>query len=700
MIMRIDPLHLRAAEEILIGGEVFDPERRAFIANMNTVDLLAVPGSGKTTVLLAKLYCLAKQMPLEANRGVLILSHTNHAIQEIEKALKPLCPQLFAYPNFVGTLQSFTNKFVANQACFELYGSYIHKNDDEMYHYEVETFYRSLQYSRKGQNPANLKNKLFGLVNRDFVGTSREKERNILEFLKDCSYDLDGRKVKIGNTSKLTYAGVNREYYLELERWKLSLLSQGVLSFKDSFDISKRYLNLPGSTDLKEVLQSRFKYVFIDEMQDLDFDQVQLVEGIFFTEGSATTIQRIGDRNQAIYSSSSLHSEIVWRTRNETDPERFQADLSLTNSHRLTPVIGKLVDGFVLNRSGGYRVVGASGRESIPPHLLIFTDETQAMALKERYIRLIKNFGLNQNAKNIERGFHIIAWTTDKEEGSERWHLRKLFPEYSREIKKGRDDFDCLRKYIFLFDRKKPTFEAVRKSLLNGIVRILRIEGVNIPGDSPKKYRKSTFVQLIKSKGDAYYDVFKNRLFNWCYSIVVEENYEEVFDDYVDYIRNQIIDLIGNFRIENSEGFINREFNFNAAEMIESEGGEDDDLVVKLGSIHSVKGQTHCATMYVETDYHTSELAKLTVFVKGTKKRPDFIGSNPLFFQEQDFSHLNKVRSNETLKMMYVGFSRPTDLLCFAIRRDSVGQDVEKFREAGWTIVPVDEECGQTEAAV
>ncbi|NML70824.1 ATP-dependent helicase [Chryseobacterium sp. RP-3-3] len=689
--MRIDPSHLRAAEEILIGGEAFDPERRAFIANMNTVDLLAVPGSGKTTALLAKLYCLAKQIPLEANRAVLILSHTNHAIEEIEKVLKPLCPQLFVYPNFVGTIQSFTNKFVANQACFELYGSYIHKNDDEMYLYEVERFFKSLQYSRKGQNPANLKNKLFGLVNRDFEGTPSEKERNILEFLKNCSYDLEGRKVKVGNTSKLTYTGVNREYYLELERWKLSLLSQGVLSFKDSFDISKRYLNLPGATDLKEILQSRFKYVFIDEMQDLDFDQVQLVESIFFTEGSTTIIQRIGDRNQAIYSSSSLHSETVWRTRNEIDPERFQADLSLNNSHRLTPIIGALVDGFALSRSGEYRVVGASGRESIPPHLLIFKDETQAKKLKERYIELIKRFGLNQNTTNIERGFHIIAWTTDKEEGSERWHLRKLFPEYSREIKQKREDFDCLRKYIFLFDRKKPTFEAVRKSLLNGIVRILRIEGVNIPGDSSKMYRKSIFIQLIKSKGDAYYDVFKNRLFNWCYLIVVEENYEKVFDEYVDYIRNQLTDLIANFRIANSEGFINKEFNFNLAEMIEPEQVEDGGLVVKLGSVHSVKGQTHCATMYVETDYYTSELAKLTVFVKGTKKEAEFIGCNPLFFQEQNFSHLNKVRSNETLKMMYVGFSRPTDLLCFAIRRDNVRHDVEKFREAGWTIVPVDE---------
>jgi len=691
MTMRIDLLHLRNAEEILIGGELFDAERRAFIVNMETVDLLAVPGSGKTTALLAKLYCMAKQMPFEPNRGILVLSHTNHAIQEIEKVLKPLCPQLFTYPNFVGTIQSFTNKFVANQACFELYGSYIHKNDDEMYHYEVDTFFKKLQYSAKGQNPPNLKNKLFGLVNRGFVGTSREKENNILEFLKDCTYDLDERKVKLGNTSKMTYTGTNRDYYLELEKWKLGLLSEGILSFRDSFDISKRYLNLPSSVDLKNILQSRFRYVFIDEMQDLDMDQVKLIEDIFFTVDSDTIIQRIGDRNQAIYSSSSLQCESVWKTRNESDPERFPADLSLNNSHRLTPVIGTLVDGFVLNRSAGYRVVGASGRGSISPHLLIYRNETDATKLKGKYVELIKSFGLHQNAKNIERGFHIIAWTTDKEDVSERWHLRKLFPEYSKEIKQNREDFDCLRKYIFLFDRNKPTFEAVRKSLLNGITRILRIEGVNPLGDSAKKFRKSSLIQLIKSKGEIYYSAFNQKLFSWCYAIVVEKDYEAVFNDYADFIRNKLPNLIENFNIESSTTFINREFNFNLAEIIVPKNIEDEDIYVKLGSVHSVKGQTHCATMYIETDYHTSELSKLKVFVKGTRKRPDFIGKNPLFFQEQDFSHLNKVRSNETLKMMYVGFSRPTDFLCFAVRRESVAQDVEKFREAGWTIVPVDE---------
>ena len=692
MTMRIDPEHLRRAEEILINGEEFDDERREFINHLGTVDLLAVPGSGKTTALLAKLYCLAKQMPFNKNQGILVLSHTNHAIEEIEKILKPLCPQLFSYPNFIGTIQSFANKFVANQACFELYGSYIHKNDDEHFFYEADLFFRRLIYSKKGQQPQNLKNKLLALVNAGKTVEFPEAEANVKIFLKNCSFNLEQQKITIGNQTKFKYGGVTEPYYIELEQWKLSLLSQGILSYKDTFDISKRYLDLAGSLDLKAILQHRFGNVFIDEMQDLDFDQVQLIENIFFTEGSQTVIQRIGDRNQAIYSSSSLNSETVWTTRNEIDPERFEVDLSLNNSHRLTPIIGNLVDGFVLNRNEGYSVIGISNREQIPPHLLVYKDETEANQLKEKYISLIRHFHLETDPKNIERGFHIIAWTTEKEEGSEKWYLRKLFPEYSREIKQKREDFDCLRKYIFLFDRQKPTFEAVRKSLLNGIIRVLRIENINFAENPPKKFRKSTLIQLLRSKGHYYYEPFKARLYDWCYSIVVKEEYETVFNDYYSFIINELSDLIPGFRIASSGGFINKEFDFKITEIVEPAAvSRPGDPLIRLGSVHSVKGQTHCATMYVETDYHKSEIAKLTVFVKGTKTRPDFIGKNPLFFQEQDFSHLDKVRSNETLKMMYVGFSRPTDLLCFAVREENAEPYIEKFKEAGWNVVPVNE---------
>ena len=85
--MEIDR-YIEQAESILLNGGTFDDERKIFIRNLETCDLLAVPGSGKTTALLAKLYCIAQNMPFEDGSGILILSHTNKAIEEIEKKIK------------------------------------------------------------------------------------------------------------------------------------------------------------------------------------------------------------------------------------------------------------------------------------------------------------------------------------------------------------------------------------------------------------------------------------------------------------------------------------------------------------------------------------------------------------------------------------------------------------------------------------
>lgn len=555
--MEINPDYIKRAEAILIGGNEFNDERKKFINCLDTFDLLAVPGSGKTTALLAKLYCIAQQLPLENNAGILVLSHTNHAIEEIEKVLKPICPQLFSYPNFVGTTQSFANRFIANQACFELYGSYIRKNDDEMYFYEVEKFYRNLQWNKE---PPALKNKIFGIVNRGITGSFSEKENNVLEFLKSCTFDLEARKIKLGKTTKITYTGANQNYYVELENWKISLLSQGILSYKDSFDISKRYLNFSGVQHIKSILQHRFKFVFIDEMQDLDLDQVELIENIFFDEKSPTIIQRIGDKNQSIYSSKSLGSETVWKTRSDINPEKYPQNFTLNNSYRLTPTTANLVDGFVLKRDEGYKVIGISENQNIKPYLLVYNDDSDAEKLKNRFVDLIKFYELDKNSKNIEHGFHIIAWTTDKEEGSDKWHLRKLFPEYSKESKQKKEDFDCLRKYVFLFDHNKKTYESIRKSLLNGIIRILRIEQIYFEVDKRKHFRKSSLIQFLKDTDQNFYNDFKQRLFNWCYSIISLKNYEEVFTEYSNFIKNEIIGLFPDYKVSLSNNFVNQDF--------------------------------------------------------------------------------------------------------------------------------------------
>ena len=77
-----------AENVLLLEDQHFDDERKDFIKNLDTIDLQAVPGSGKTTALLAKLLILEKHFPFGDGSGVLVISHTNAAIDEIKSKIE------------------------------------------------------------------------------------------------------------------------------------------------------------------------------------------------------------------------------------------------------------------------------------------------------------------------------------------------------------------------------------------------------------------------------------------------------------------------------------------------------------------------------------------------------------------------------------------------------------------------------------
>ena len=63
-----------------------DECRIRILKNMESVDIYACPGSGKTTILVAKLAILSRRWKW-SNRGICVLSHTNVAREEIEERL-------------------------------------------------------------------------------------------------------------------------------------------------------------------------------------------------------------------------------------------------------------------------------------------------------------------------------------------------------------------------------------------------------------------------------------------------------------------------------------------------------------------------------------------------------------------------------------------------------------------------------------
>lgn len=125
---------IESTEKLLLPEKAhFQEDARKVIRCWHSTDVSACPGSGKTTVLLAKLKILADRMPLENGAGICVLSHTNVAVEEIRKRLSGYADKLIAYPNYMGTIQSFIDKFVTMPYLRNITGHNVQVIDDLPY---------------------------------------------------------------------------------------------------------------------------------------------------------------------------------------------------------------------------------------------------------------------------------------------------------------------------------------------------------------------------------------------------------------------------------------------------------------------------------------------------------------------------------------------------------------------------------------
>jgi len=97
-------------------------------------------------------------------------------------------------------------------------------------------------------------------------------------------------------------------------------------------------------------------------------------------------------------------------------------------------------------------------------------------------------------------------------------------------------------------------------------------------------------------------------------------------------------------------------------------------LAVNVGTVHSVKGETHTATLYLETSYQGStDSIRLIDFLKGNRPK----------------ELLKKAYHQQNLKMAHVAFSRPTHLLAFACNALTMAGHEDELKANGWVIETV-----------
>jgi hypothetical protein len=102
---------------------------------------------------------------------------------------------------------------------------------------------------------------------------------------------------------------------------------------------------------------------------------------------------------------------------------------------------------------------------------------------------------------------------------------------------------------------------------------------------------------------------------------------------------------------------------------------------VRLGSIHSVKGETHTATLVLESYFHKHHLSELKPWLLGEREGGSHQSARGKTVHEG-------TRMLGRLKLHYVAMTRPTHLLCLAMHKGAFsGPELEQLTRRGWEIV-------------
>ncbi len=326
-----------------------DDERRCALLENGSRDFNAVPGSGKTSLLAAKLLMLAKKWP-HARQGICVLSHTTVARDEISRRLAESAEgaQLLSYPHFIGTIHSFVNQFFALPMLRSL-GQKVDVIDDSVF---AE---KALARLQQGQF-AGLRFYLGNQRNGDDIAT--------LLFYRTAALTV--------NIESGALPATHTPSYKSLVQLKKQLTDSGIFRHRDMFAYAD--LALQTCPHLAGVVHRRFPMVFIDEMQDTSWDQESFLNGIF---DGQSVMQRFGDLDQKILSDEE-NLELL------TFPRQGHGRIS--TSKRFGGAIASAVESVRMSRSP---VVGEGANSHAPVLLLYATNDVTKVI--PHYGRLVLN---------------------------------------------------------------------------------------------------------------------------------------------------------------------------------------------------------------------------------------------------------------------------------------------------------------------
>lgn len=352
-----------------------------------------------------------------------------------------------------------------------------------------------------------------------------------------------------------------------------------------------------------------------------------------------------------------LNSHDLWEINEDSK-------LEITGSKRFSSAIAAVIKYICVRPHDRHPLTGNPEVQDIRPIIIAFEDK--------HIEKVIDRFGdlIFDNQLHLQRDprFKAVGWRGRPHPSEHSIH--SYWQGYRKEVQTKRVEYSTLASYI------QPQSEGVigqrtvnyyRKAIILALLKCLRIAGR--PITTPLLSERSLFTYLSR-ENQAFHDKLKLNLAQWCLAI---HRKESVLKDLIQYIGvefSDFFDIRGSTELE--------QFLTGTALPLPQDVPEPSNIYlhpqygeqikIEVCTIHAAKGQTHTATLYLETFFYQYDIGRIIAYLKGNHTLPT----------------QKLVRTN--LRMAYVGMSRPSHLLCVAVHNANISDHLDKLREAGWEI--------------
>ncbi len=366
------------------------PQRNAYLNARGKVILNACPGSGKTTCIIRKLALLEKEC-LEkhgTHAGIVCLSFTNVAKNEILHKYKEVYGHDLRFPHLVSTIDSFINQYIT-LPFFNLLHKDL-KRPQIVDNGKIIDKLVTVRYQHKGKTVEGIQPPMNKFKNRAGRPMYVSYPPSTIWINALGSFTFEG-KTPDARTVELTDF---QAYGNALLNWKVK---KGYITSLDSAYLALLILNK--NPNIGNWLVERFPYIIIDEAQDNSEIQHAIFDKLI--AAGLTNFEMIGDPYQSLYE---------WR---DAKPQLFVqkftdvnwTGLPLSQNRRS---VQRIIDCFSILRHGNDEPITTVSVEDLNIPILVYRYTATNPHL------IVTDFELRCVAQNFKKNHIVVRGTALK----------------------------------------------------------------------------------------------------------------------------------------------------------------------------------------------------------------------------------------------------------------------------------------------